>query len=154
MSGHKKLLSKIESKKAKVAIVGLGYIGLPTALFYKRSGLAITGIDTNEELISELKTGKIRMKEKNLQQIADKHLSDIILDTSYDDITDSNVFVLCLPSPIDENNKPVTRYLENSVADIASKATGDCLVIVESTVPVGTTELLSSLFAETSGKVP
>jgi UDP-N-acetyl-D-mannosaminuronic acid dehydrogenase len=152
LSRHKNLLRKIENKEAKVAIAGLGYIGLPTALFYKRSGLAITGIDTNEELVAELRTGKIRMKENGLQQIADKHLSDIMLDTSYDSITDTDVFVLCLPSPIDENNKPVTRYLENSVADIASKAIGDCLVIVESTVPVGTTESLSSLFAETSGK--
>ncbi|MFX1473717.1 MAG: nucleotide sugar dehydrogenase [Promethearchaeota archaeon] len=153
MSGHKKLLSKIESKEAKVTIVGLGYIGLPTALFYKKNGLAITGIDTNEELVTELRAGKIRMKEDGLQQIADKHLSDVVLDTSYDNIADTDVFVLCLPSPIDENNKPVTRYLENSVADIASKVTGDCLVIVESTVPVGTTERLSRLFAETSGKV-
>ncbi|MFW9803317.1 MAG: hypothetical protein ACFFFC_11725, partial [Candidatus Thorarchaeota archaeon] len=84
MSGHKKLLSKIESKEAKVSIIGLGYIGLPTALFYKRSGLAITGIDTNEELVAELRMGKIRMKEDGLQQIAEKHLSDIALDTSYD----------------------------------------------------------------------
>ncbi|MFW9890453.1 MAG: nucleotide sugar dehydrogenase [Candidatus Thorarchaeota archaeon] len=154
MSNHKKLLRKIENKEAKVTIVGLGYIGLPTALFYKRSGLTITGIDTNEKLIAELRTGKIRMKENGLQQIADKHLSDIMLDTSYDSIIDTDVFVLCLPSPIDENKKPVTRYLENSVADMASKAIGDCLVIVESTVPVGTTETLSSLFAEASGKAP
>jgi UDP-N-acetyl-D-mannosaminuronic acid dehydrogenase len=154
LSGHKKLLNRIESKEAKVAIVGLGYIGLPTALFYKRSGLAITGIDTNEELVAELREGKIRMKENGLQQISDKYLSDIILDTSYDNITDSDVFVLCLPSPIDENNKPVTRYLENSVAEIAFRATCDCLVIVESTVPVGTTERLSNLFNETSGKTP
>ncbi|MFW9863959.1 MAG: nucleotide sugar dehydrogenase [Candidatus Thorarchaeota archaeon] len=154
MSGHKKLLSKIESKEAKVSIIGLGYIGLPTALFYKRSGLAITGIDTNEELVAELRMGKIRMKEDGLQQIAEKHLSDIALDTSYDNIAETDVFVLCLPSPIDENNKPVTRYLENSVADLASKAISDCLVIVESTVPVGTTERLSSLFNEKSGKTP
>ena len=154
LSGHRKLLSKIENKEAKATIVGLGYIGLPTALFYKRSGLAITGIDTNEELVAELRTGKIRVKEDGLQQIADRHLSDISLDTSYDNITDSDVFVLCLPSPIDENNKPVTRYLENSVVEIASRATGDCLVIVESTVPVGTTERLSTLFKEKSGKTP
>jgi UDP-N-acetyl-D-mannosaminuronic acid dehydrogenase len=153
LSGHKKLLNKIESKEAKVTIVGLGYIGLPTALFYKKNGLDIAGIDTNEELVTELRAGKIRMKENGLQQIADNHLSDIVLDTSYDNIADTDVFVLCLPSPIDENNKPVTRYLENSVVDIASKATGDCLVIVESTVPVGTTERLLRLFAETSGKV-
>ncbi|MFX1263395.1 MAG: hypothetical protein ACFFAZ_15045, partial [Promethearchaeota archaeon] len=57
LSGHKKLLSKIESKEAKVTIVGLGYIGLPTALFYKKNGLAITGIDTNEELVTELRAG-------------------------------------------------------------------------------------------------
>jgi UDP-N-acetyl-D-mannosaminuronic acid dehydrogenase len=154
MSGHNELLHKIERKKAKVTIVGLGYIGLPTALFYKRNGLAITGVDTNEELVAELRRGKIRMKENGLQHIAEKHLPHIVLENSYDSIADSDVFVLCLPSPIDENNKPVTRYLENSVADIASKAIGDCLVIVESTVPVGTTERLSSLFAETSGKPP
>ncbi|MHA2140834.1 MAG: nucleotide sugar dehydrogenase [Candidatus Thorarchaeota archaeon] len=154
MSRHGKLLKKIESKEAKISIVGLGYIGLPTALFYKRSGLAITGIDTNEELVSELREGNIRMKEEGLEQIAEEYLSDIILDTSYDSITDSDVFVLCLPSPIDEHSKPVTRYLENSVADIASRVKKDCLVIVESTVPVGTTEKLSNLFAETSGKSP
>jgi UDP-N-acetyl-D-mannosaminuronic acid dehydrogenase len=154
LSGHERLLKRIESKETKVTIVGLGYIGLPTALFYKRSGLAITGIDTNEELVAELREGKIRMKEDGLEQIAEQHLSDLVLDTSYESITDSDVFVLCLPSPIDENNKPVTRYLENSVADIASLVTRDCLVIVESTVPVGTTERLSSLFAETSRRTP
>ncbi|MHA1937755.1 MAG: nucleotide sugar dehydrogenase [Candidatus Thorarchaeota archaeon] len=154
MSGHKKLLTRIENKEAKATIVGLGYIGLPTALIYKRSGLAITGIDTNEELVAELRDGKIRMKENGIEKLAEKHLSDITLDASYDSITDSDVFVLCLPSPIDENGKPVTRYLENSVTDIGSRVTGDCLVIVESTVPVGTTERLSSLFAESNGKTP
>lgn len=154
MSGHGKLLKKIESKEVKVTIVGLGYIGLPTALFYKRSGLAITGIDTNEELVAELKDGEIRMKEEGLERMAKKHLPEITLDTSYDRIAKSDVIVLCLPSPIDENGKPVTRYLENSAAEIASLVNRECLVIVESTVPVGTTEHLSDLFAESSGKTP
>ena len=154
LSGHKMLLKKIESKEAKVTIVGLGYIGLPTALFYKRSGLDITGIDTNEELVAELRKGRIRMREGGLEQLAEKYLSEIVLETSYDAITGSDVFVLCLPSPVDEDDKPVTRYLENSVSDIASRVKRDSLVIVESTVPVGTTEQLSSLFAKTSGKTP
>ncbi len=154
MSGHGKLKKKIESKDAKVTIVGLGYIGLPTALFYRRSGLDITGIDTNEELVAELREGKIRVKEDGLERLAEEHLSGISLETSYEGIAESDVIVLCLPSPIDESSKPVTRYLENSVADIASRINKDCLVIVESTVPVGTTEHLSSLYAEISGKIP
>jgi len=133
-------------------VLGLGYIGLPTALFYRRAGYAIHGIDTNEELVSELRDGKIRMKEEGLEQIAQKHLSSISLSSSYEDIGDIDVFVLCLPSPIDERGKPVIRYLENSVSSIASRIKKDCLVLVESTVPVGTTEKLGELYGRVSGK--
>ncbi len=152
MSGYGKILKKIEDKEAVVSIVGLGYIGLPTALFYKRNGLTIKGIDTNEELLNELRSGTIRRKEDGLEQLAKDHLPDIALSTSYDDIQDSDVFVLCLPSPIDEKGKPVIRYLENSVVDIASRQNKNCLVLVESTVPVGTTERLAEVYAEKSGK--
>ncbi|MFX0106889.1 MAG: nucleotide sugar dehydrogenase [Candidatus Hodarchaeota archaeon] len=152
MSGYSKLLKKIENKEANVTIVGLGYIGLPTALFFRRSGLNIHGIDTNAELVAELRGGRIRMKEDGLEQIAEEHLPSISLDTTYDNIQNSEIFVLCLPSPIDEDGKPVTRYLENSTTDIAEKAKKENLILVESTVPVGTTERLADLYAEKSGK--
>ncbi|TFG06949.1 nucleotide sugar dehydrogenase [Candidatus Thorarchaeota archaeon] len=152
MTAYEKLLKKIQDKTATIGVLGLGYIGLPTALFYKRAGFVIHGIDTNEELVAELREGKIRMKEEGLEQIAEEHLSKINLGTSYDEIGEIDVFVLCLPSPIDEQDKPVIRYLENSVRDIASRVNKECLLLVESTVPVGTTEKLAEIFSQVSEK--
>ncbi len=146
------LQKKIEKKEAVVSVVGLGYIGLPTALFYKKKGLSIIGIDTNEELISELREGKIRVKEEGLEELAREHLSEIKVDSSYDSLSQSDVFILCLPSPIDESGKPVTQFLENSLTDIAARVTKECLVLVESTVPVGTTDRLAKYFEKKSGK--
>ena len=130
----------------------MGYIGLPTALFYRRAGFSIHGIDTNEDLVSELRAGKIRMKEDGLEQMANEYLSSIKLSTSYEEIDEIDVFVLCVPSPIDESGKPVIKYLENSIEDIAQKVKKEVLVLVESTIPVGTTEKLSDLFGKISGK--
>ncbi len=152
LSGYERLLQTIENKTAIIGVLGLGYIGLPTALFYRRAGFSIHGIDTNEDLVRELKTGKIRMKEDGLEQMAEEYLSSIRLFTSYADIDEIDVFVLCLPSPIDESGKPVIRYLENSIEDIAKRVKKEILVLIESTIPVGTTERLSDLFGKVSGK--
>lgn len=92
------------------------------------------------------------MKEEGLEKIAEKYLSEIKVGTSYEGISEIDVFVLCLPSPIDEEGKPVVRYLENSVRDIANRVKKECLLLVESTVPVGTTEKLAEIFRDVNGK--
>jgi len=152
LGGYDELKERIEKKEAVVSVIGLGYIGLPTALFYKKSGFTIIGVDTNKELVAELIAGKIRTREEDLEKIANEYLSKITLEPTYDKIGDSDVFVLCLPSPLDESGRPVTRFLENSVSEIAAGVRKECLVLVESTVPVGTTEKLARLFGEESGK--
>jgi len=148
MSKFSQLLERIEKKQTRVAIIGLGYIGLPTALFYRMRGQLVHGIDTNQELIDELRRGQIRVREESLERMAETHLGNISLDAHYDRTHEQDVFVLCLPTPIGENGKPVIHYLTNSVSDIAQRVERECLVIVESTVPVGTTEMLADLFAE------
>lgn len=150
MSRYDDLLESIQSKKIDVAVIGMGYIGLPTALFYTMQGLKVQGIDTNESLINNLRVGIITIHEEGLGEIAKDHLSRIKLSNSYDDIKDADIFVLCLPSPIDENGKPIIRYLEYAVKDIAKRSKKGGLILVESTVPIGTTEHLSRLFAKES----
>ena len=152
MTRYDDLLKSIKNKDADVAIIGLGYIGLPTALFYVMRGLKVRGIDTNHSLIDGLKNGIIPIHEEGLGDIAKEHLSKIQLVTSYDDLAESDVFVLCLPSPVDETGKPVIRYLEHAVKDIAKVSKKGGLVLVESTVPVGTTEKLAKLYAKESGR--
>lgn len=151
MSRYEELLDKIKRKGAKVSVIGLGYIGLPTALFYVMRDMDVRGIDTNASLVDGLKQGKIPIHEEGLGDIAGQHLSKIDLQTTYDGVEDSDVCVLCLPSPVDENGKPVITYLENAVSEIAKRMKTGCLVLNESTVPVGTTEHLSTLFSQKSG---
>ncbi len=154
MTRYDDLLKSIKKKEADVSIIGIGYIGLPTALFYAMRGMKVRGIDTNQSLIDGLKKGVIPIHEEGLSDIAKEHLSKIQLANSYDNVGETDVFVLCLPSPIDESGKPVIRYLEHAIRDIAKVSKKGCLILVESTVPVGTTELLAQLFAKESGFKP
>ncbi len=151
LSRYDELLDKIKRKEAKVSVIGLGYIGLPTALFYVMRDLDIRGIDTDISLVDGLRKGIIPIHEEGLGDIAKEHLSKIKLQTTYDGVEDSDVCVLCLPSPIDKEGRPITTYLENAVTEIAKRMKTGCLVLNESTVPVGTTEKLSHLFAKESG---
>jgi len=141
MTRYDDLLKSIKIKEADVSIIGMGYIGLPTALFYAMRGMKVRGIDTNQSLIDGLKKGVIPIHEEGLGDIAKEHLSKIQLASSYDNVGETDVFVLCLPSPIDEQ----------AIRDLAKVSKKGCLILVESTVPVGTTELLAQLFAKESG---
>ncbi|MFX1485186.1 MAG: nucleotide sugar dehydrogenase, partial [Promethearchaeota archaeon] len=150
MSRYEDLLKKINRKKAKVAVIGLGYIGLPTAIFYAMRGLDVVGIDTNSDLVDELKIGRISIHEEGLSEIASEYLPKIKLQTTYDGVESADVCVLCLPSPIDEKGQPITRFLEDAVRDIGKRMKTGCLVLNESTVPVGTTQFLFELFSRVS----
>ncbi|MBD3157498.1 MAG: nucleotide sugar dehydrogenase [Candidatus Lokiarchaeota archaeon] len=153
MTKYDELRISIEKKKAKVCVIGMGYIGLPTALFYARAGLDVQGIDTNEDLVTELGEGKIRMKEEGLDELADEYLDSIYVTASYESICDSDIYVLCLPSPINQENRAVLKYLQDAVKQLGQQVCKRCLILVESTVPVGATEKLATLFAEESDMI-
>lgn len=150
MSRYEDLLNKIERKDVRVAVIGLGYIGLPTAIFYVMRGIDVLGIDTNSELVDILKKGKVPIHEEGLGELASEYLSKIDLQTTYDDVENADVCVLCLPTPIEKSGKPVTKFLENAVVDIAKRMKQGCLILNESTVPVGTTQSLFKLFIKES----
>ena len=150
MTRYEDLLNKIKRKEAKVAVIGLGYLGLPTAIFYAMRGMDVLGIDTNETLIEELKTGKISIHEEGLGDLESESLPKIVLQSTYDGVEDADVCVLCLPSPIEKSGKPVTKFLEEAVVEIAKRMNQGCLVLNESTVPVGTTKSLFELFSKES----
>ena len=151
MNRRKEILKRIEERGAQVVVFGLGYIGLPTALYYASKGIPVKGLDTNGGMIEDLENGIIRMKERGLEELAQEHLGKIELMSSYESVNRADVCVLCLPSPIDENKKPVIRYLEDSVAQLAKILKRGALILIESTVPVGTTERLAQLFGSVSG---
>jgi UDP-N-acetyl-D-mannosaminuronic acid dehydrogenase len=151
VSKYNNLLNKIERKNAALAVIGLGYTGLPTALFYAKAGYKVIGVDTSQELIDELKQGKIRVKETGLKQIAQKYLTCMNISSSYDDLIDTDICALCLPSPIDNKKNTNLSHLENSIHKLSKTLENECLILIESTVPVGTTERLANLYCSDSG---
>lgn len=132
----------------RVSILGLGYIGLPTALVIASRGIKVVGVDINEEVISSLKTGKVHFREEGLQPLLNKLVENENLIFSKTPIV-SDVFVICVPTPIQqESNSPDLSYVKSAVESLSSVLKKGDLVILESTSPVGTTDEMVGLLTK------
>lgn len=121
----------------KIAIIGLGYVGLPLAIEFGKVFETI-GFDINESRIKELLTGKDSTLETTTLELKEAQLLSFTGDP--EEIQDSNIFIITVPTPIDEYKKPDLRPLENASKTIAKFLKKDDIVIYESTVYPGATE--------------
>lgn len=131
--------------KPKIAIIGLGYVGLPLARLFATK-YSVVGFDINKERVAELMSGTdstLEVEDEVLQSVLVEKSSDkngLFCSTSLDDIKDCNYYVVTVPTPVDKNNRPVLTPLikaSETVGKVLSK--GD-IVIYESTVYPGATE--------------
>ena len=121
----------------RIAIVGLGYVGLPLAVEFGRKR-SVIGLDTNKIRIKELKKGVDNTLETSYQELKDAiHLS---YTTSLEDLKECKIFIVTVPTPIDEHKKPDLSPLENATEAIGSILKKGDVVIYESTVYPGATE--------------
>ena len=121
----------------KIAIIGLGYVGLPLAIEFGKVFETI-GFDINKSRIKELLTGKDSTLETTPLELKEAQLLSFTGDP--EEIQDSNIFIITVPTPIDEYKKPDLRPLENASKTIAKFLKKDDIVIYESTVYPGATE--------------
>ena len=129
------MLSEIASKK--IAIIGLGYVGLPLAVEFSRK-YSVLGFDIDHERIQELKAGFDRtqeIQEKDLKTVQDLAFSSLVKD-----LTSYNVFIVTVPTPIDDYKKPDLGPLLKASKTIGSVLKKGDIVIYESTVYPGCTE--------------
>lgn len=121
----------------KICIVGLGYVGLPLAHVFAKNGFEVHGFDINSERIAELKAGKDRTEELTSAQLQEVtiHFSD---DASV--ISNAEVVILAIPTPVDEKNKPDLTMVEKASATVGKNLKKGMIVVYESTVYPGTTE--------------
>ncbi|MFK8793959.1 nucleotide sugar dehydrogenase [Planococcus plakortidis] len=118
-------------------VVGLGYIGLPTALMFAKSRINVTGIDLNKDLVDSLNGGKLTFQEEGLQELFEDALDNgIEFSTEYQK---SDTYILAVPTPyIEESKKLDAKYVIaalNNVLDVCEKGAA---VIIESTISPGT----------------
>ncbi|WP_017671445.1 UDP-N-acetyl-D-mannosamine dehydrogenase [Blastomonas sp. AAP53] len=137
----------LSDKKPEVCVLGLGYIGLPTAAIIARSGCRVLGVDVSEHVVSTIAEGRIHIEEVDLDGLVQGVVARGMLRTSLQ-VESADVFVIAVPTPFDENHAPDISYVLQAASSIAAVLKpGDC-IILESTSPVGTTEEMRDMIAK------
>ena len=124
----------------KVSVIGQGYVGLPLALALANSGHNVSGIDLDQKLVEKIIGGK-----SPIIDISDQEISDALSSGSYsvsgefDSVTNSEVVVICVPTPLDTDHRPDLSFLRAATNSVAKNLQIGTLVVNESTVSPGTT---------------
>jgi len=125
----------------KIAIVGLGYVGLPLSFQFARSGVAVLGIDIDGSKVSALNEGKSYIK-----HIASETVGEMVKSgrfsatTDFGRIGEVNAIIICVPTPLNKNREPDISYILETGKNIAPNLRKDMLVVLESTTYPGTTD--------------
>jgi UDP-N-acetyl-D-mannosaminuronic acid dehydrogenase len=138
------MLSDVE---LKVAVLGLGYIGLPTAAVIARTGVRVLGIDVSQAVVDTVNSGKVHIKEVDLDGLVSGVVARGNLRAATQ-IEPADVFVIAVPTPFADDHAPNIGYVLKAATTIATVLKSGDTVILESTSPVGTTEQVRDLLAE------
>tara|TARA_B100001248_G_scaffold248940_1_gene221674 strand:- start:20214 stop:21518 length:1305 start_codon:yes stop_codon:yes gene_type:complete len=136
-----------------ISVVGLGYIGLPTAAMFAAKQKKVTGVDVNQHVVNSINAGKINMIEPGLKAIVEKAIDGGFL-KAVTSPEPADAFLIAVPTPFltvkSENSipDPDLSYIESAAKSVAEVLKKGDLVILESTSPVGTTEQMSVWLAE------
>lgn len=133
----------------KICVLGLGYIGLPTALLFASNGFEVIGVDINKKIVNVLNKGKVPFKEPGLDKLLKKAKNNFTTQTH---VVDADIFLIAVPTPF-EKSVGVTnlKYVRLATEMIYPHLKLKNLVILESTVPPGTSEKLVIPILEKSG---
>jgi UDP-N-acetyl-D-galactosamine dehydrogenase len=123
----------------KICIIGLGYVGLPLAHAFSEK-YKVVGFDINKPRIDELNNGFDRTLELTHEQVNESIKNGMLFTTNLDDIKNSNVYIVTVPTPIDESNEPDLTPIIKSTQTVGKVLKKDDIVIYESTVYPGVTE--------------
>lgn len=132
------LFKLISKKKATVAIIGLGYVGLPLAILIAKKGFNILGIDKDKKRIYLLKKGNSyfdRISNEDVKKLKKK----ATYSSNYNLINKADIIIICVPTPLSKGNKPDLSFIRSAVESIKKKIRGNQIIILESTSYPGTT---------------
>ena len=141
MNNIENVLESLNSKTLRVCVIGIGRIGLPTALSFAKSGLETIGVDINENLVQNIVSGKFPLKDEPGYE---KIFNDVINEKKFSATTNideavpnSDLILLSLPTPMDENNIPDYSALRTVASKLSDILSPNSLIIVESTIEPG-----------------
>ena len=130
-----------------VSVIGLGYIGLPTAAVLASKGVKVVGVDINQHAVDTINKGKIHIIEPELDVLVHEAVQNNYL-TAVIEPEKSDVFMVAVPTPFRGNYEPDLSYIKQAAKSIATVLEKGNLIILESTSPVGTTEKMMEWMRE------
>lgn len=134
------LEKKIKDKKAKIGIIGMGYVGIPLGLEFAGTGFSVTGFDKDSARVKEINSGKQVMKHipaKSMKEFVKKNNGSST--TDFSEIRDMDCLIICVPTPLDEHEQPDMSYIESASKEIGKNLRKGQLIVLESTTYPGTT---------------
>ena len=147
------LLEKVKDRNLKITILGMGYIGLPTAIAFARAGFVVNGFDVNLEVINSLKKGHIHIVEPDLQEAFLEVFNEKKL-IPINELKKSDVFIIAVPTPFKKDHQEKTAdlsYVESAAKMVSKVLEKGNLVILESTVPPMTTKMMTDILEKETG---
>src|SRR5437016_4216870 len=135
------LKTKIETRQARIAVIGLGYVGLPLAAEFGQTGFSVVGIDVNEEKVAQLNRG-----ESYIRDVDSVRLNALVEDlrftasSSYETLAETDIIIICVPTPLGKTKEPDISYILAAAEAVKSHLHPGQLVILESTTYPGTTD--------------
>src|SRR6185295_14273668 len=147
-SAARVLEEKIRTRRAKVGIIGLGYVGLPLAVEFAKAGFEVTGID-----LSDSKTERVNAGDSYIGDISSSLLGPLVKSgklratTDFSVVRELDTVNICVPTPLRKTKDPDMSYIVSACGEIAKHFHSGMLVILESTTYPGTTdELMLPMF--------
>ena len=135
-----KLLSKIENKESIIGIIGLGYVGLPLVIRLSEAGFKAVGFDVDDKKVDILQAGESYIRHIGEEQINSALGDGFRATTDFSEIANVDVILICVPTPLAEDNTPDLSYVKSTLKTIQPHLRDNQLLILESTTYPGTTE--------------
>lgn len=140
-------MSESPAKFESVCVVGLGYIGLPTAAFIASKGIKVTGVDVNAAFVESINRGEVPFVEPGFDVMLKKVVDKGLLVAQSKQI-EADAYIVCVPTPFADDYKVDTKYINAAVEAMAPHLRPGALVVLESTSPPGTTEAMAKHIVE------
>ena len=128
----------------KACFIGLGYIGLPTAIVAANSGIDIVGVDINPAIVDQTNNGESHIVEFGLQKLLRQAVGSKKLHARLSPVK-ADAFFIFVPTPINNSKMPDISFVEQATRSVIPLLEPGNLFVIESTVPVGTTEQMAEM---------
>ena len=146
------LAARIADKSARVAVIGLGYVGLPLAVGFARAGYHVLGLDVDQHKIDSLSKGKSYIQDvQSVDVMAAVQAGRLSATDDYDLLNGSDAIFICVPTPFDAMKAPDLAFIEQAARGISSRIKPGQIIVLQSTTYPGTTEEFVLPILEESG---